>query len=140
MDIPVLWIKAGHVAANMFWAAGLLYLPRLFVYHAEAGDEEGRRRFCVMERRLYWSIMLPSMIVALILGLMLLPHYLGGGWVLAKLALGLLLAVFHVWCGFVMRAFARGANPHSPRFFRIANEVPALIILALVILAVVKPF
>ena len=135
------WIKAFHIISVIFWAAGLMYLPRLFAYHAESEDETSRRRFCAMESRLYWRIMLPSMVAALLFGMMLLPHYLGsGGWVGAKLLLVFLLAAFHVYCGFVVRWFAGGRAAHGGCFFRIFNEIPALLIAAIVLLVVLKPF
>ena len=135
----MLWIKAFHIISAFFWAAGLLYLPRLFVYHAEAEDEIGRRRFCVMESRLYWRIMWPAMAAALLFGMLLLPHY-RGGWVGAKLFLVLLLIMFHVYCGYVVRRFSGGRAPHGAKFFRIFNEIPALLIAAVVLLVVLKPF
>lgn len=140
----MLWIKAFHLIAAFFWSAGLLYLPRLFAYHAEAEDATGRRRFCLMESRLYWRIMCPAMAAVLLFGSLLLPYYLGGGrpggWLAAKLFLVFLLVVFHVYCGFVVWRFSRGAVLPGARFFRIINEIPALLIAAAVLLAVLKPF
>lgn len=135
----ILWIKALHVVAVIFWSAGLLYLPRLFVYHAEAGDDLGKSRFCTMETRLYWRIMLPAMLFALTFGMLLLPHF-KGGWVGAKLALVLLLVLFHGYCGVIIKRFAGGGRPHGARFFRLFNEVPAVLLLGIVLLAVLKPF
>ncbi|MBE8158255.1 MAG: protoporphyrinogen oxidase HemJ [Betaproteobacteria bacterium] len=135
----MLWIKAFHVVSVIFWSAGLLYLPRLFVYHADAEDETGRRRFCRMESRLYWRIMSPAMAAALLFGMLLLPHY-RGGWVGAKLLLVLLLAAFHIYCGYIVRRFGGGRVVHGGRFFRIFNEIPALLIAAIVLLVVLKPF
>ena len=137
---PFLFFKTLHIVAVVAWFAGLLYLPRLFVYHAECEDEPGRARFCLMESRLYWRIMLPAMIVALVFGLSLITYAPRGGWVLAKIALAFLLVVYHVYCGFVIRAFQRGRAPHSAKFFRFFNEAPALLLIALVALAVYKPF
>ena len=137
----LLWIKAMHVIAVIFWSAGLLYLPRLFAYHAEAEDAAGRERFCTMERRLYWRIMLPAMLAALLLGLTMYPHFTGtGGWLAVKLLLVAGLVAFHIACGFYLRRFAAGDTPRGGRFFRIFNEIPAVLIAAIVLLVVVKPF
>lgn len=134
----MLTIKALHIMSVIFWSAGLLYLPRLFVYHAECEDDAGRRRFCVMEKRLYWRIMTPAMCAALLFGALLLRHY-SGGWTAWKILIALLLAAFHIYCGIVIVRFARGGTPHGARFFRIFNEAPALLIVAAVLLAVLKP-
>lgn len=148
----LLWLKALHIAFVTTWFAGLFYLPRLFVYHAEASDRPGLERFCVMERRLY-AIMTLGAVLALGFGLgmiALAPAYLQMGWLHAKLALVGLLIAYHFWCrALVVRlrvatqaALAAGATfvpPHGSRWFRWFNEVPALLLLAIVILAVVKP-
>ena len=134
----MLWLKALHIIAVIFWSAGLLYLPRLFVHHAETADDVGRQRFCQMEKRLYWGIMLPSMLAALLFGLLLLPHY-RGGWIIGKLLLVFCLLCFHVYCGVVAHRFAHGKTPHSPKFFRWFNEISPLLIAAIVLLVVLKP-
>ena len=136
------WIKAGHIIAVIAWMAGLLYLPRLFVYHCDA--EPGSKRsemLKLMERRLLRAIMTPAMILVLILGAALI-HIIGleGGWLHAKLALVLALAVSHGLMARWRRDFADDRNRRSRRFYRIANEVPAVLMIAIVILAVVKPF
>lgn len=146
----MLVIKALHVIAVVAWFAGLLYLPRLLAYHAECADVAGRVRFAVMERRLYWRIMLPAMVAALFFGLMLLGFGVSGGWIAAKLALVALLVGFHLSLGVFMGRFAAAeevaagggtfAAPRSGRFFRIYNEAPAVLLVAIVVLAVVKPF
>ena len=116
-----------------------MYLPRLFVYHAECvADEIGRRRFCLMESRLYWRIMTPAMVAALLFGVMLIKHYGVGGWLVLKILLVLALAVFHGYCGVVIWRFRRDETPHSTRFFRIFNEIPALLIIGIVLLVVQK--
>lgn len=135
----MLWIKSLHIISVIFWSAGLLYLPRLFVYHAECEDDAGRRRFGTMERRLYWRIMTPAMIATLTFGTMLLPHY-RGGWIIAKLALVLVVVLFHCYCGVVAHRLSRDLKTHSAKFFRIFNEIPALLITLIVLLAVLKPF
>ncbi|MGU9951981.1 MAG: CopD family protein [Gammaproteobacteria bacterium WSBS_2016_MAG_OTU1] len=135
----MLWIKALHVMSVIFWLAGLLYLPRLFVYHAAAEDAIGRARFCTMERRLYWGIMLPAMIAALTFGMLLLPHY-RGGWLVWKLLAVFLLVAYHAYCGFVMRRFVADKPTHSALFFRYFNEIPAVLVVVIVLLVVLKPF
>ena len=137
----MLWIKALHIIAVIFWSAGLLYLPRLFVYHADCEDDAGRRRFCTMQSRLYWRIMTPAMIGAVIFGLLLLPYYLKtGGWIGVKLLLVFGIFVFHAYCGVIVRRFAAGETPHHAKFFRLFNDIPALLIAVIVLLVVLKPF
>jgi putative membrane protein len=137
------WIKALHVIAVIAWMAGMLYLPRLFVYHCEA--EPGSRQsetFKVMERRLLRAIMNPAMMAAWVLGLGLV--YWGGWytfhWLQAKVALVLLLSAIHGLLARWVRDFAADRNQHSQRFYRIINEIPAVLMIGIVILAVVKPF
>ncbi|HLT03402.1 MAG TPA: protoporphyrinogen oxidase HemJ [Pseudomonas sp.] len=139
-----LWLKALHLIAMVCWFAGLFYLPRLFVYHAMSEDQVSRERFCVMERRLYRGIMLPSMLATLIFGIGMLVLnpilFTTGGWLHAKLTLILLLVGYHHLCGAQMKLFATGRTPRSHVFYRWFNEVPVLFLLAIVILAVVRPF
>jgi putative membrane protein len=138
-----LWIKALHIIAVICWFAGLFYLPRLFVYHAMAEDQASRERFCIMERKLYRGIMLPSMLATVILGgvlLYLMPAWMSMGWLHAKLTLVFLLIGYHHVCGAHLKRFAAGTNRHSHTFYRWFNEVPVLFLIAIVCLAVVKPF
>ncbi|MET1077216.1 MAG: protoporphyrinogen oxidase HemJ [Pseudomonas sp.] len=138
-----LWLKALHIIALVCWFAGLFYLPRLFVYHALSEDEPSRQRFCIMERKLYRGIMLPSMIATLAFGLSLLylnPAWLSMGWMHAKLTLVVLLIGYHHLCGAQLKRFARGENTRSHVYYRWFNELPVLALLAIVILVVVKPF
>jgi len=138
-----LWIKALHIVAVVCWFAGLFYLPRLFVYHASTTDDAGQARFCLMEKKLYRAIMLPSMLATLLLGLWLLhmnPAWLKMGWLHAKLTLVLLLIGYHHWCGAQIKRFARGENRRTEKYFRWLNELPAAVLLAIVILVTVKPF
>jgi putative membrane protein len=139
------YIKAFHIIAIIAWMAGLLYLPRLFVYHAASkpGSEQSET-FKLMERRLLRYITTPSMLAAWVLGLMLA---FGGaidwsrdGWFHAKLALVLALSAFHGLLAMWTRDFAMDRNTRSARFYRIANEVPTLLMIGIVILAVVRPF
>ncbi len=137
-----LWIKAFHVVAVVTWFAAIFYLPRLFVYHAMAEDTPGRERFKVMERKLYNGIMTPSAAVTIALGVWLLlinPAWLEQGWMQLKLVLVALLVGYHAWCGVLLRRFRDDANRHSHRWYRVFNDVPVLMLVAIVILAVVKP-
>jgi protoporphyrinogen IX oxidase len=138
-----LWIKAFHLIAVVTWFAALFYLPRLFVYHAMAEDQISRERFKVMERKLYRGIMTPSMVVVLVLGgwlLYLNPGLIKQGWMHAKLALVLLLVGYHHICLAFLKRFAADANTRSHVFYRWFNEAPVLILIAVVCLAVVRPF
>lgn len=138
-----LWLKALHIIAIVCWFAGLFYLPRLFVYHAQAEDEPSRQRFCVMERKLYRGIMTPAMIATLLLGAGLIylnPTWLEMGWLHAKLLLVILLIGYHHACGAQLKRFACNKNTRGHVFYRWFNEVPVLFLLGIVILVVVKPF
>jgi len=138
----MLWLKAFHVIFVVTWFAGLFYLPRLFVYHAVAEDAASRARFEVMERRLF-GIMTIGAVLAAVFGLSMIalaPGYLAQGWLHAKLTLVLLLIGYHVWCGRLVTRFRTGHNTHSQRWYRYFNEAPSLLLVAIVILAVVKPF
>jgi protoporphyrinogen IX oxidase len=137
------WIKAFHVIAVIAWMAGMLYLPRLFVYHcaAEKGSVQSET-FKVMERRLLRAIINPAMIVTWVLGLWLAwaGHWFDSGWLQAKLALVLAMSGLHGFLARWVKAFAADANLHSQKFFRIINEVPTILLIGIVILVVVKPF
>jgi len=138
-----LWIKAFHIIAVVCWFSGLFYLPRLFVYHCMSSEQSSYERFCLMERRLYRAIMMPSMLATLGLGLWLLhlnPAWIKMGWLHAKLLLVVLLMGYHHFCGAQIKHFACRENHRSEKFFRYFNEVPVLFLLAIVILVVVKPF
>jgi putative membrane protein len=137
------WIKALHVIAVISWMAGLLYLPRLMVYHCDAPPGSAQSEtFKVMERRLLKAIMNPAMIVTWLAGLWLVwdgGWYLSG-WFHAKFALVLLLSGFHGALSRWVKDFAADANRRAPRFYRVANEVPTLLMIGIVILVIVKPF
>lgn len=140
----MLTVKALHIVFVVAWYAGLFYLPRLFVYHAQCApdDRVGSERFKVMERKLYRGIMTPSAVLAIGFGSWLwLGYGISGGWLHAKLALVVLLVAFHVYLGRLVRAFAQDRNRHGHVFYRWLNEIPALpILVAVVFLAVLKPF
>ena len=138
-----LWIKALHIVSVVCWFAGLFYLPRLFVYHAQSEDTVSRERFAVMGRKLYRGIMDPAMIATFVFGIWLIalsPGWMSQGWMHAKLTLVILLTGYHHVCGAQMKRFARGENKRSHVYYRWFNEIPVLILLAVVILVVVKPF
>ncbi len=137
----MLWLKAFHVVFVVTWFAGLFYLPRLFVYHVAAEDAPGRARFVIMERRLFFIMSLGALLAVLCGGAMIAaaPGYLELGWMRAKLLLVAALAGYHGWCYRLMRALRTGADRHSQRWYRLFNEAPGLLLLAIVLLAVVKP-
>ena len=138
----MLWVKAFHIIAVVCWFAALFYLPRLFVYHVQSADQVSRDRFVMMERKLMRGIATPSMIATLILGFWLLyyfPGYMSYGWMHAKLTLVVFLVGYHHMCSAYMKKLAKGTNTKSEKFFRIFNEVPAVLLVAIVILVVVKP-
>ena len=142
------WIKAFHIIAVIAWMAGMLYLPRLYVYHcaAEKGSMQSET-FKVMERRLLRAIVNPAMIATWLLGLWLAwdgpdSHYgwFASGWLQAKLVLAVALSVLHGLLARWRKDFAADNNRHSEKFYRIINEIPTILMIAIVILAVVKPF
>lgn len=145
------WILVLHIAAWTSWMAGLFYLPRLFVYHAERGGQspEMAETFTVMQTKLMRLIMNPAMIVTWITGLTLSlgpgfelssSWWVGAGWLHAKFVLILAMSAFHGMCAKWRRELAEGTSERSGRFFRIANEVPTVIFLLIVVLAILKPF
>lgn len=141
----MLWLKALHLIFMVTWFAGLFYLPRLFVYHAMSDDEIGRERFKVMERKLYFGIMTPGMILTLVFGTWMLIDYAwvlysSSAWLHVKLLLLAMLVVYHGFCGKWLLDFKHDRNRHTHVYFRWVNEIPVLFLFAIVLLAVVKPF
>jgi putative membrane protein len=137
----MLWVKALHIVFVVAWFAGLFYLPRLFVYHAQSRDAAAVETFKVMERKLYRGIMTPCMVLTLLFGAWLwLGYGVTGGWLHAKLALVALLVAYHFWLGKLRSDFARDANVRGHVFYRWVNELPLALLVAIVILVVVKPF
>jgi putative membrane protein len=137
----MLWLKAFHIVAVITWFAGLFYLPRLYVYHADARDSISIERFKIMERRLF-ALMTIGAVAGAALGAAMLvaaPLYFAMPWLRIKLVLVLLVVAYHGYCYKLMRDFARDANAHSSRWYRAFNEVPSLLLIAIVLLAVVKP-
>ncbi len=137
----MLWIKALHISFMVTWFGGLFYLPRLFVYHAMSSDTTSIERFKIMERKLYFGIMTPSAVLTIIFGLWLwLGYGISGGWMHAKLFLVLILVIYHLHCGKLLKDFKHDRNRYSHVFYRWYNEFPVLILFAVTILVVVKPF
>jgi len=137
----MLWLKAFHVIAVVTWFAGLFYLPRLYVYHADANDSISLERFKIMERRLF-AIMTIGAVATVGLGAAMVvaaPIYLTMTWLRIKLLLVLLLIAYHLSCYKLMGEFAENRNVHSAKWYRGFNEVPSLLLIAIVLLAVLKP-
>ncbi|MFT5062777.1 MAG: putative membrane protein [Gammaproteobacteria bacterium] len=140
----MLWVKAFHVISMVTWFAGLFYLPRLFVYHVDTEDAVGHQRFCVMEKKL--SVMMSiGAVLTVGFGLWLLVVWWAGslagqGWLHAKLTLVILLIGYHGWCQVQVKKFREHRATGSSRYYRLMNEVPALVLIGIVVLAIVKPF
>ena len=140
-----LWYKSAHIIAIIAWMAGMLYLPRLFVYHAaEQKGSKTSETFKVMEKRLLRYIMNPAMIASYIFGILVISqstaYYMSSGWLHAKLTLVILLSATHGYFAKLTKDFASDNNKKTQKFFRIINEVPTLLMIIIVILVVVKPF
>jgi len=139
----MLWVKAFHIIGVVCWFAGIFYLPRLFVYHAMSEDQISKDRFEIMERKLFWAIMTPSAVFAVVLGAWLLianhGYFMVWWWMKAKLGLVALLIGYHYYCWWYMKALRKDAQFRSHKFFRVYNELPVLLLVAIVILIVVKP-
>ncbi len=141
----MLWFKALHLIFMVTWFAGLFYLPRLFVYHAMSDDKISIDRFKIMERKLFYGITTPGAILTIIFGVSTLlsnglSAYSGQMWLLIKYSLILLLIVYHIYCWFLLQDFKYDRNHHTHVWYRWFNEVPVLILIAIIILAVVRPF
>lgn len=140
----MLWLKSFHIIAMVTWFAGLFYLPRLYVYHSVAEDEISKKRFIIMERKLFFGITTPGGIITTIFGLWMLvlnyPYYHPMMWLHIKLALVCVLWLYHFYLGYLWIKFKNDQNTHSHVYYRWINEVPTVILIAVVILVVVKPF
>lgn len=140
----MLWIKAFHIIFVITWFAALFYLPRLFVYHAMSEDQISDERFKMMEKKLYYAIMLPSAVLATGFGLWLLSlnwqAYMTFGWMHTKLVLIVALWIYQLYCGKLLKKFKNNRNNYSHVFYRWFNEIPAILLIAIVILVVIKPF
>ena len=139
----MLWVKAFHIIFMVTWFAGLFYLPRLFVYHAMTQDAATSAQFETMERKLYFGIATPGGILTILFGAWLWLGYgigAGSGWLAAKLILVIMLVLYHLWCGRILKNFQTDSNTHSHVFYRWFNEFPVLVLIAVVLLVVFKPF
>ena len=137
----MLWIKSFHVIFMVTWFAGLFYLPRLFVYHAMSEDSASRERFKIMERKLFYGIMTPGAVLTIAFGVWLwLGYGFYGGWLHAKMALVIILVVYHVYCGKLMIDFRRDRNRHGHLFYRWLNELPVILLIAIILLVELQPF
>jgi protoporphyrinogen IX oxidase len=140
----MLWLKALHLIFMVTWFAGLFYLPRLFVYHAMSDDQTSIERFKIMERKLFFGIMTPGAVLTLIFGFWVLllngwDSYSSSLWLHLKLGFIFLLLIYHIYCGKLMLDFKHGRNQHGHIWFRWFNEVPVIFLVAIIILAVVRP-
>lgn len=143
----MLWLKAFHIIFMVTWFSGLFYLPRLFVYHVGTNDAAGQGRFCKMERKLF-VLMTIGAAGTVFFGITMLtgiggthgrPELLEMPWLRMKLLLAIGLVAYHTWLGLICRDFANYRNQHSSKFFRWINEIPALFLIAMVLLAILKP-
>ena len=138
----MLWVKAFHIVFMVTWFAGLFYLPRLFIYHRAAEDQTSHGRFVVMERRLF-IIMTIGAVLTAVFGIWLIllnPGLLNTGWLKVKLVLVLALIAYHAWCRKISLDLKNDTNRHSDKWLRWFNEAPSLLLIAIVVLAIVKPF
>lgn len=137
----MLWFKALHLVFMVTWFAGLFYLPRLFVYHAMSNDQPSIDRFKIMERKLYYGITMPGMLLTLVFGIGILfsGDYLSQLWVQIKLVLVGILVIYHIHCGKLVADFKHDRNTRSHVFYRWYNEFPVLILIAVIFLAVFRP-
>ena len=139
-----LTLKALHLIAVISWMAGLLYLPRIFVYHVENNNDQNTSNiFKVMERKLYFYIMMPAMILSWILGLLLIGSIgfdqLASKWLQIKLILAFILTIYHVFLGVCLKKFSIDKNTYSSKFYRIFNEVPTILLILIVFIVIFKP-
>jgi putative membrane protein len=136
----MLWMKSLHIIFMVTWFAGLFYLPRLFVYHAEVKDKISDERFKIMERKLFYGIMTPGGILTIFFGLLLIYNFdYQGTWLHYKLSLVLILIIYHYFCWIFLNQFKNNQNRNSHVFYRIFNEAPVLILIAVVFLVIYKP-
>ena len=135
------WLKAFHIVFMVTWFAGLFYLPRLFVYHAMSEDQASIDRFKIMERKLFFGIMTPGLILTLVFGIwmLLLGHYLDQLWIQIKLGLIAVLIIYHIHCGKLLLDFKHDRNTHSHVYYRWYNEIPVVFLFAIIFLAVLRP-
>ncbi len=135
----MLLYKTLHIIFMVTWFAGLFYLPRLFVYHAQSEDQISKDRFIIMERKLFWGIMTPGAVLTILFGVLLIEYHGMSYWLKMKILLVFLLALYHVWCGILLEKFKSDSNPHGHVWYRIFNEVPVIFLVLIVALVVYKP-
>ena len=140
----MLWVKAFHIVSVITWFAALFYLPRLFVYHSMTNDTTSIERFKIMERRLYQGIMMPSFIITTLLGSWMIYDYAWQAysdsyWLQIKLALVLVLVVYHFYCGHLVNVFEKDKNTRPDRFYRWFNEIPVLFLVGIIVLVIQQP-
>ena len=140
-----LWLKSLHIIFVTSWFAGLFYLPRLFVYHAMSTDPISIDRFKIMERKLYYGITTPGAILTILFGTLTLAQvgwgaYAASHWLPVKLGLVLLLVLYHLYCGKLLLDFKHDRNTRGHVWYRWFNEIPVVILIAIIVLAVVRPF
>lgn len=140
----MLWILSLHVIFMVTWFSGLFYLPRLFVYHSMATDSISLERFKIMERKLYYGIATPGALLTIVFGIWLVSfnpsYYMHSGWFHAKIGCVLLLVIYHGYCAKLLNDFKHNRNTKSHVFYRWFNEIPVVLLVAIVILVLVKPF
>ena len=139
----MLWVKAFHIVFVICWFSGIFYLPRLFVYHAMSEDQVSKDRFVIMERKLFWGITTPSAVLTIAFGSWLLAanasYFMYQPWMHAKLGLVALVVVFHTYCWWYMKQLREETTVRGHVFFRVFNELPVFVVIAIVVLVVVKP-
>lgn len=136
----MLWMKSLHIIFMVTWFAGLFYLPRLYVYHSEAKDKISLERFKIMERKLFYGIMTPGGILTIFFGFLLVYHFdYQGQWLTYKIILVGLLTIYHFFCWRFLQMFKYNKNKHSHIFYRIFNEVPVILLIAIIFIVVYKP-
>ena len=135
----MLLYKTLHIIFMVTWFAGLFYLPRLYVYHAQAEDQISKDRFKIMERKLFWGIMTPGAVLTVLFGVLLIEYHGMSYWLKMKILLVFVLALYHVWCGVLLEKFKTDSNSHSHVWYRIFNEVPVIFLVMIVALVVYKP-
>ena len=135
----MLLYKTLHIIFMVTWFAGLFYLPRLYVYHAQAEDQISKDRFKIMERKLFWGIMTPGAVLTVLFGVLLIEYHGMSYWLKMKILLVFVLALYHVWCGVLLEKFKTDSNSHSHVWYRVFNEVPVIFLVLIVALVVYKP-
>ena len=135
----MLLYKTLNIIFMVTWFAGLFYLPRLYVYHAQADDQISKDRFKIMERKLFWGIMTPGAVLTVLFGVLLIEYHGMSYWLKMKILLVFVLALYHVWCGVLLEKFKTDSNSHSHVWYRIFNEVPVIFLVLIVALVVYKP-